>query len=537
MSDTREMYAGLLAGNPMLTQAAQAAANWVQRQRAQSVAMGLLDPQTGWPTAAGARQAGMAAAMGMGVKDVAGPEDFARLGLNPNAPGFADRISTRQPSLTPDVANTSDYLVGRDAADRTGGPYQGRVADVISRHVGMPEGSTVDDFVEHLKGNIRAVWDAVPDTWKGQAMGWYDGANSIAQSMAQRFGTSVRAQAANLAAQSPQRQWDHNVELGLRVGDIVANHADDAWSPQMEQAFRDPTQGTGLGFGESGQPRWDELYGAIQGKTLNQISNPQEAALWVRLHDLANAPDQNVRIVNPDGTFGDLLRNDPDPKTPDVQGDPATLQWGTLGSVGNAISVLRDDSLGNISEHMGDAHKVRNFYNNIISPNAGHDVTIDTHAGSAALLRPLGSSNPEIAYTLGSPVKKDPWRLGDDPWPTTMNNAPEGVKGLYPYYAQAYRDVANDLGVLPRQVQSVTWEGIRGLYNDVDRRNDDLMTANANTWQGVSDGTTTAPAARADILSRGIRDPNWFQPPAGATAAAAPAAGAATPAAAVPTGQ
>lgn len=433
------------------------------------------------------------------------------LRLNPDAVGFSDRISTRQPSGVDGVHDTADHTVdydsfnaptGRKSADN----YPDRVNEVIPRHIGVTD-PTPEGMIDHMSGNIRALWDAVPDRWKGDAMKWYNGARTLAETMADKFGTSVRAQAGNIAAQSPQRQWEHNVEGSWRTADMLKNAADHPWTAEHEAVWNGTPDNPG--FAET-NPKWGPLYPDVQGRTLNEISDPQAAALWVRLHDKAYGPGTDVRIIRPDGTFGDLLRNDVEPGAPPgTVGEPAKLQWGNLGAIGNSISVLRNDSLRSISESMGDAHKVRNFYNNIVSPDAGHDITADTHAISAALLRPLGSSNPEVSYGLGGSVKKDPWRLGDDPWPTTMNSAPRGLKGLYPLYAEAYRRVADDLGVLPRQVQSVTWEGIKGLYNDVDRRNATVMDDNSNVWKAVSDGTLSPADARARILARGIRDPAW----------------------------
>jgi hypothetical protein len=96
--------------------------------------------------------------------------------------------------------------------------------------------------------------------------------------------------------------------------------------------------------------------------------------------------------------------------------------WSFL--IGNAAPIYRDGSLENISQTLGDGHKVRNFYNNIISPNAGSDVTIDTHAIAAANLMPWGSS-------LSSPRER------------ARSASPTGPV-------------------------SVTWEGIKGLFSDYD---------------------------------------------------------------------
>lgn len=471
------------------------------RERLDNPALGLDTGGLGGAIKAAPKTRGLLA-----IADEAAPK------LNPDAVGFADRISTRQPSLTPDVHDTADYTVGLQSFLTAPKEFQPRALEAIGRHIGLSD-TSVEGFIKHLTGNIRAIYDKVPEEWRAGAFGWYNGARSIAEQLAEKNGTSVRAQAANIAAQSPQRQWDHNVEGSRRTADIVANHSDTPWSDLHESAWHGTPEGPNVpavaGFKET-NPDWTPFFDNIRGKTLAQVENTNEAALWLRIHDRAHAEHNNVPTVNPNGTFGDWLRKNPDKNAPPgTLGEPENLQWGNLGAIGNSISVLRDDSLRNISGSMGEAHKVRNFYNNIVSPDAGHDITADTHAISAALLRPLGSSHPEVSYGLGSPVKKEPYRTQENPWPTTMASAPAGLKGLYPLYAEAYRRVADNLGVLPRQVQSVTWEGIRGLYSDIDRKNGPLMRGNSEIWKAVSDGKITADEARAQILSREIRPPGW----------------------------
>jgi hypothetical protein len=48
------------------------------------------------------------------------------------------------------------------------------------------------------------------------------------------------------------------------------------------------------------------------------------------------------------------------------------------------------------------AGNVRNFYNNIVAPHSGPgDVTVDTHAIAAALLRPLSGDAKDVTNGLG----------------------------------------------------------------------------------------------------------------------------------------
>src|SRR5262249_25727890 len=118
-----------------------------------------------------------------------------------------------------------------------------------------------------------------------------------------------------------------------------------------------------------------------------------------------------------------------------------------------------------ISQLMGERHKVRNFYGNILDPYSERgEVTIDTHAVAAALMRPLAQSDAEVLHNF-----KTSQQTGKKPenWVGAKGSALTGVHGTYGIYADAYREAAAELGILPRELQSITWEGVRGLFPDV----------------------------------------------------------------------
>lgn len=108
------------------------------------------------------------------------------------------------------------------------------------------------------------------------------------------------------------------------------------------------------------------------------------------------------------------------------------LNGGTLGrSVANAHRILAGehplDVLGN-----GDpkrALKTRAFYANIADPSDAVTVTIDRHAFDVALNK-RADANKRVGLT---PTRYTAW-------------------------SDAYRAAADTLGVLPQQVQAVTWE-------------------------------------------------------------------------------
>jgi hypothetical protein len=136
--------------------------------------------------------------------------------------------------------------------------------------------------------------------------------------------------------------------------------------------------------------------------------------------------------------------------------------------------------------------------NNIISPNSPNgDVTIDTHAIAAGHMRPLGGNDPIVEAGLGmSPAS---------------SAAATGSRGLYGLYAEAYRRAAAQAGILPRQMQSITWEGVRGLFSPEQKRNANLVNSVNGIWDQYRQGQIDAPTARTAIteLAGGINAPEW----------------------------
>ena len=116
------------------------------------------------------------------------------------------------------------------------------------------------------------------------------------------------------------------------------------------------------------------------------------------------------------------------------------------------------------------------------------DVTIDTHAVAAAHLKPFSGKSKQVSNNFGT---------------GTSNSAPKGVKGLYYAYADAYALAAKELGLLPRQVQSITWEAVRGLYTDSFKRNSKNVKLINDIWEKYSQGKITIDEARKEAIEKG----------------------------------
>lgn len=106
---------------------------------------------------------------------------------------------------------------------------------------------------------------------------------------------------------------------------------------------------------------------------------------------------------------------------------------GTLGNaVGKANAILGGSDPLDV---LGNGLKTRNFYLNIARPGCPEAVTIDRHAYDVA----LAERNP------------DNKRLGLTPT-------------RYAAFAETYREAAMAVGVLPLQMQAVTWEAWRTVW-------------------------------------------------------------------------
>lgn len=341
-----------------------------------------------------------------------------------------------------------------------------------------------DDFINEVKDNLLFLHDQVPDATRQRSKLWYDGARNITSKWSNEYQVPDQAVSGVLAVLSPQKDWFMNVSLGQRVLDIMGTKQTTKWDDAMTEMAKVIWS----------KPQYAPMVDAIKGKSLTEITDPGLKAMWLRTYDQAYLPREH-QIVTPEGDFAGLRMN-ADGKTPTKTG------WGSLNEIGKAIVILDDPSKANISNNLGTMHKVRNFYNNIYAPNdPSGAVTIDTHAVAAGLLRPLSGNSREVLHNFGSGV------VGEG---GPKNSSVTGVQGTYGLYAEAYRRAAQERGILPREMQSITWEAVRGLFPDTFK-----TAANAdkvdNIWLQYRKGKLSLDEARNEVFNAagGINAPEW----------------------------
>lgn len=340
-----------------------------------------------------------------------------------------------------------------------------------------------EDFIGQVKDNLLYLYDQVPEQTRQRSKLWYDGARNITDRFSAEYGLPDQSVAGVLAVLSPQKDWFMNVSLGQRVLDISRNQANRRWDDAMENT-------ASVIWAD---PKYKPVIDLVRGKSYSELQTPGERALWLRTFDQAFNPREH-QIVSPEGDFMGVRLTQ--------SGAPFKTGWGSLNEIGKAIAILDNPTLQNVSTMLGQQHKVRNFYNNIYAPGdpAGH-VTIDTHAVAAGLLRPLSGNSREVLHNFGSGV------LGEA---GPKNSSVTGVQGTYGIFAEAYRRAAAERGVLPREMQSITWEAVRGLFPDTFKTAKNSQAVD-NIWLQYRRGQLSLEEARNEVIrtAGGIQPPEW----------------------------
>lgn len=433
-------------------------------------------------------------------------------GANPRALGADRRISTRVPdAVGADQAyqphRRNDLEVGLDAARESPDAWA-KNANLIRgyshiRTEGLTDDQVHEAFVNHLKDNLIWLHDQIDPAIRASSKRWYDGARQIADKWAREYQYQPHQVAGVLAALSPQKDWFQNVDLAKRILDISRDQLDTRASPEMQARMAYYASKVKK---DDNRAVFQKHIDAIGNKSLGELTDPMQRAIWVRAYDEAHNP-RTYRTVSPEGEFGDLAKTaDRTVKGKPVAGKPQKVAWGSFKEISKAIEATRNPSLETISRNMGGNHKVRNFYNNIIAPLYGRDATVDTHAIAAANMIPAGSGHELVGAGLGL---------------KGASSAATGIRGLYPHYIEAHRRAAAEISArdgvrtLPRELQSITWEGIRGTFTPEQKRNEAFVAHNKAIWDAYGRGDIDADTARQQVLAhaapQGIRDPKWVR--------------------------
>jgi len=407
--------------------------------------------------------------------------------VNDQGEVYAQSVSTRTPTAKAgrEDPHLSTGLNVEFAALDQAPDFKEKLAQIVSKYMTFRKGpkktdTIIESFITQAEENLLFLFDSVPPEIRERSKLWYDGGRRIVEFWTSKYdGKYTDSQmAAVLAVMSPKMPWDINVSLAERIIDIYTNQQDFVWDEKMSKMAA-PILERNKGI----QKPLEE----ITGKSLKEIDDPYLQGMWIRMFDEANNP-RHYRLLTPEGGFSDFAETG--------AGNKASAAYGNgFGPIGKAVSVLRDGSMPNISRNLGEAHKVRNFYNNLFDPADDVSVTIDTHAVAAALLLPLGASSQEVADALAGP-----------------SSDATGLNGTYVLYAEAYRRAAAKRGVLPREMQSITWEAGRGLFSPAFKTKYKKDPSRfKEIWNRFTSKKADINETRKSIIeeSGGIENPRW----------------------------
>ena len=417
---------------------------------------------------------------------------IARFEAATEAPVYAQSLSSRLPGgkkATEDPLNDT-LVIGWDVAQRDTATLEKNVEAMYAypnfrRPTGRGSRSVnarAEAIINHMVNNLLWLHDHMPAEMRDRARLWYDGGRKTVEAWAKRYGISEMQGAAAIAVLSPQNGWFPNVSQAERIADMVFGLRDFAWDDAMTVEAERISKDDGL----------DDKMKAAQGKTLGELlATPDIAARWIRVYD-QTYNNRAYRVLTPEGGAADYVKTN--------AGNDATMMWKSYKTIAKAVSVFMDGRAENVHYQIGKEHKVRNFYNNIFDPNSEYGyATIDTHAVAAALLRPLASSDIEVDQAFGGAG--------------SSSTLATGLNGTYPIHWEAYRRAAEARGLQPRQMQSITWEAVRGLFEAAQKK---TMKADANAiWERYKAGEIEQTQAQQEILALAgdITPPSWTDAP------------------------
>lgn len=425
-------------------------------------------------------------------------------------------VSTRVPTGKKAIDELGPLMTGREEVMRDPELVE-KMANILgespvltAREAALNPPDVLNRFVVSAEENLRYLMDRMKPYAERSAR-WYEGGNRLGRELAESTGLVTDQGMGVLAVLSPQKQWDMNVVLAQRVADHATTFArqDALFTPALYQKHREIrlksiTDAIADRVKKGNITADDGKRALSQGKALIRrqgamVDKPWSAldfgerAHMVRAHDEVVNP-QHFSLFTPEGDVYDIARN--------IGGEPSRLVWNSNKELAKAIGIIDDPSPENISRWLGLEHKVRSFFNNLNAPYYGRLAgergpgTIDTHQVAASHMSPLGASSPFVERSMGKPAPKQ----------TNI-----GIRGTNPLYQQALTQVVQGTPYLPRQAQSITWEGIQGVFSPAQKKNKALQAEVGRIWADYRSGNLSKEKTLDAVINAagGFRAPGW----------------------------
>lgn len=239
-------------------------------------------------------------------------------------------------------------------------------------------------------------------------LNWYPDAHHEIHGWSQDTGVKAHHMAGAVAALSPNTDWASNME----TAHYMAKHLGAGTNENFT-------------YTPSGDPKlkdWDDRMSKLHGRSFHSLED----------HEAAEAVAHQAR-------FTDKLRvtrgepsksNSPDTK----KGEMPRARWsynnGNTPNITRAVRIIRGEEPNDVLS----GHKVRSFYNNLVSPHEDphESTTMDTHHISAGTHAKYSGSSPKGSGQ--SPLQK----VFENPSPVDIKRK-YNAKGTYSFFASATR--------------------------------------------------------------------------------------------------
>lgn len=325
---------------------------------------------------------------------------------------------------------------------------------------GRTDRAVLTEIAQRQSENIEDMFDIAQqigtDTSKAHS-DWYPFVNRWAHEEGKNTGHPPEAIMAAAAVLSPSADWANNVAWTRAVAQAIQGQKNitvaPEWLAAQEMAalaaheFKKKVheRNNAKLIAEGKEPKEFTIappeigqWAHLAGKNLSELSD-MEAAVAIRgAHE---AYGKTVHQIGGMAGLGDSK-------------NIATPQ--SLDNFAKAISILRNPSAENIDVQLGGNHKVRSFFQNMRDPlnTEFADVTVDSH---------------HLGIAVGIPIQ------GTHPFMKRIYDAPKfkatGLVGTYPITVEATRMATERINkkhgtnYTPAQIQSITWEAQRALYD------------------------------------------------------------------------
>ena len=372
----------------------------------------------------------------------------------------------------------------------------------------------VRSFMDTGAQNVRYMMDQMESGgWAQFSREWYDGANTFTGQLARAYRVDPNASTGVVAVLSPQKDWHQNAEMAKRV---ISNYTDFARTnptfdrdvfnryrmtstkalvTNLKQQVRDgKITPTNAEWVLQAHPFYlDEFKKVIVGSRWQDLSRPDQAIFLRAYDELTNG--QRYPVLAPNGSVAHEFAIT-------SKGKDAKMAWQSYGAIEKALSILDNPTPKNISLMLGNEHKVRSFADNISRPNWGRlpgqrgPSTVDTHQVAVSHLMPYGAASPVVKYTMGG-----------------ASNNQLGLSGMNPLYQEMLTKATygNPNNYLPREAQSVSWDGVKSLFSPEQKRDKKFVARITSLWKEYQQGRMSLQGVQDAVINEagGIKPPEW----------------------------